>query len=185
MAGRATQAAGLHTTAPASMAISPKNTARKTKAAGQGIGPPDWGYKKNPGPKAPPLKKVLRQFTAKVHPDLFGAYPDLRETNDSSLQVLQGILAGAKSGEKDDYLAVQRHEVEFFLRTGENGNFLRVPLILEVKGAHSKHVLGRQLAKLFHFAGLPTNFAWGSEYWDQRIKASKPPPEEEDDEHYA
>lgn len=137
------------------------------------------GYMKHPPADAPMLKTVLRQFQKKIHPDLFGQYPDLQEKNSDNFQTLMGVLNDAKSGDKDDYMQLQRHDLEFYVRTGEEGQFLRVPMVLEVKGSQSKHVIGRALSKAFAHAGLPTAWHWGKEYWNHRVFLRESKDEEE------
>lgn len=137
------------------------------------------GYRKNPSPKAPYLKDVLRQFQMKVHPDFFGKFPELQEKNNENLQVLMGVLSSVKSGEKSELVEPQKHDLEFFLRTDQEDHFKRVPLKLDLKGGNSKHVLGRQLSALFKHAGLPTEFQWGEEYWNIKLVQEQKPGDEE------
>ena len=115
------------------------------------------------------LKTVLRQFQKKIHPDFFGAYPELQEKNSENFQTLMSVLNEAKSGDKEDYMPLGTHNLEFFVRTDSEGHFLRVPLVLDVKGGQSKHVLGRALSKAFKHVGLPEQWQWGKEYWDHRV----------------
>ncbi|RYG50844.1 DUF4460 domain-containing protein [archaeon] len=115
----------------------------------------------------PMFREVWRKFQLKVHPDLFARFPELQAVNDASLKKLQGILNEAKSGEKttDDFLKARTEQLEFFLRTGTDASFIRVPLVLRLPGGNCKHVLAEALCKLFEHAGLPTRFFWGNEYW--------------------
>jgi hypothetical protein len=115
------------------------------------------------------LKTVLRQFQMKIHPDFFGQFPELQEKNSENFQALMGVLNDAKSGEKEDYMQLGTHKLEFFVRTEQEGHFLRVPVLLEVKGGQSKHVIGRALSKAFKYVGLPTTWHWGKEYWNHRV----------------
>lgn len=116
----------------------------------------------------------------KVHPDFFGKHPELQQKNNENLQVLMGVLSSVKSGEKTELVEPQKHDLEFFLRTGQEDHFKRVPLKLDLKGGNSKHVLGRQLSTLFYHAGLPTEFKWGDEYWNIKLVQENRPTEEEE-----
>lgn len=120
---------------------------------------------------------MLRQFQKKIHPDFFGAFPELQAKNSENFQTLMGVLNDAKSGDKEDYMAVGRHELEFFVRTEQEGHFLRVPLTLDVRGGQAKHVLGRALSTAFGHVGLPTTWAWGKEYWHHRVFIKETPEE--------
>eukprot|EP01138_Halocafeteria_seosinensis_P000201 gb/GECG01000207.1/.p1 GENE.gb/GECG01000207.1/~~gb/GECG01000207.1/.p1 ORF type:complete len:218 (+),score=30.54 gb/GECG01000207.1/:1-654(+) len=157
----------LHTSVPMSMG---KKLNKKDDSS---------GYKKNPSPKAPYLKDVLRQFQMKVHPDFFGKFPELQDKNNENLQVLMGVLSSVKSGEKSELVEPQKHDLEFFLRTDKEDHFKRVPLKLDLKGGNSKHVLGRQLSTLFKHASLPTEFQWGEEYWNIKLIQEQKPSDDE------
>jgi hypothetical protein len=50
------------------------------------------------------LKDVLKQFLKKVHPDLFGRFPDLRAKNEYAVRQLMGILDDAKNSESGTYV---------------------------------------------------------------------------------
>lgn len=128
------------------------------------------------------LKDVLRQFLKRVHPDVFGQFPELRAKNEASMQKLMEVLAAAKSGEHDDQVPAMKYDMEFFVRTDKPNAFKRVPLSIRTTANDCKHVVGHSLSQLFGHCGLPTTFHWGDEYWDRKIVGRKPTPEEEEAE---
>jgi len=158
----------------ASFATMRKPMARKRQRAD------DSGYHKNPPADSPMLKTVLRQFQMKIHPDFFGQFPEMQQQNSDNFQTLMSVLNDAKSGEKDDYMQLGTHKLEFIVRTDKDGHFLRVPLLLEVKGGQSKHVIGRALSRAFNHVGLPTTWQWGKEYWNHRVFIKEASAQEEE-----
>jgi hypothetical protein len=128
----------------------------------------------------PTFREVWRRFQLRVHPDLFGRFPELAKANDTSLKKLGGVLAEARSGEKsaDDFMKPRVEELSFFVRTDTDGSFLRVPLSLRLPGGHCPTALGAALGSLFAACGLPSRFHWGAEYW-QTTYALSPEAEEE------
>ncbi len=133
----------------------------------------------------PELRFVLRQFLRLVHPDLFGAFPELRETNERSMQRLMGVLAHAKSGEHEAHMPPVREELVFFLRTDADAHFRKISVALRLTGGDQKNVLARHLAELFDAAGLPTVFHWGKDYWNKTLiepQRRQDPDQEEDQE---
>lgn len=123
---------------------------------------------------APEFKDVYRKFMSKVHPDLFTKYPELQETNETSLQSLNEVLQGAKSGVVDSVLKPTRMDLDFFVRTDNDHEFLKVPLRLRLAGGYCKRQAGEQMGALFHKCGLPRVFDWGKDYWYQRIRPASP-----------
>ena len=104
-----------------------------------------------------------------MHPDLFGQWPELKEKNEYAVRQLMGILDDAKSSESGDYVAARKVEVEFYVRTGTAGHFLRVPATLRTTGNNCQHVLGKCLSDVFLACGLPHSFHWGTGYWDKKV----------------
>jgi hypothetical protein len=132
----------------------------------------------------PYFRDVWRRFQLKVHPDLFMAFPKLREANEQSLTKLQGILAEAKSAEKteSDRMPPRTEFLEFYLRSADPKVFVRVPLTLRLPGGHCPHVLGNALSTLFKHAQLPQRFHWGPEYWNSSYSMTPEPEPLDDDE---
>jgi hypothetical protein len=136
--------------------------------------PPPRAGAKRPGPRDPLFKDVWRRFQLRVHPDLFTAYPKLQAANAASLQKLQGVLNESRTAERrpEDVLKPRTESLEFYLRPaapprdGAPPTFVRVPFTLRVPGGRCQHSLAESLGALFGYAGLPTVFRWGPEYWD-------------------
>lgn len=138
-------------------------------------------FKMKPKPSDPMLKDVLRQFYKKVHPDLFGRFPELRAKNEEALQTLTGVLEMAKSSNKE-YVEPVNHDLEFFLRGDKPDEFLRVPISIRTTGNNCRHVLAEGLSTIFRHAGLPERFNWGTEYWEKKIEYKDSKKDEEKSE---
>jgi hypothetical protein len=104
-----------------------------------------------------------------VHPDLFGNYPELKEKNELALQALMSVLEEARAKEGPDFVPTRSVHVEFYARTGVEGQFLRLPGHLRLTGNNCHHVLGKSLSDLFTLASLPSQFRWGSDYWSKKV----------------
>lgn len=124
----------------------------------------------------PLFRDVWRRFTLKVHPDLFGQFPDLQTKNSDSLQKLQGLLNEAKSSERrvDERLRGRTETLEFFIRVpappagspSTTSAFARLPVTIRVPdGGHCPEALALSLGEMFEAVGLPRRFFWGSDYW--------------------
>jgi hypothetical protein len=137
----------------------------------------------------PFFRQVWRQFSLRVHPDLFSRYPDVAARNSEALQRLQGILSEVKSGDKsaEEMMKPRTEELEFFVRTEAEGTFMRVPLRLRLPGGHCPDALAAGLAPLFAACKLPTRFHWGPEFFQSRYVVRDLSPEEraEMEEYYA
>lgn len=131
-------------------------------------------YDTKPRKGDPSFRELYRRFVMKVHPDLFAQFPELQKTNDASLKKLLGVLAEARSGEKnsEDFMKRRNEELLFYVRTDVEGSFLRVPLHLRIPGGHCPGALASALAPLFASCGLPTRFHWGPEYWQSTYAIS-------------
>jgi Domain of unknown function (DUF4460) len=165
---------------------------KNSKVASASSKIPDWNHtqerKKNKALKQDlgtssdvVFRSVWRKFTLKVHPDLFTQYPELKEKNQESLTVLQGILAEAKSGEKtmQEMMKARKEKIEFYLRTEKADSFHRVLLEIDIPGGRCPDALGMFFAKLFKAANLPSKFYWGPEYWESSYVAEKPAVDED------
>lgn len=134
----------------------------------------------------PLFRDVWRRFTLKVHPDLFGQFPELQAANSASLQKLQGLLNECKSGERtvEERLRGRTESLEFFVRApGAAGSsshapsFARLPVTVRVPdGGHCPESLAMELGALFAACGLPHRFHWGDDYWQSTYAV--PPPRE-------
>ena len=122
---------------------------------------------------------MLRQFYKKVHPDLFGRFPELKEANEESLQVLMSVLETIKSNNAE-YVPVRTEKVYFYVRTDKPDHFMKVPVTLRTTGNHCHHVVAESLSKLFERCGLPASFQWGDGYWDKKIIVEEKKEEDEE-----
>lgn len=136
-------------------------------------------YKHKPSADDPYLKDVLRQFYKKVHPDLFGRYPELKESNEVNLQALMSLLDYMKSN-NSEFVPVKTEKLHFFVRTDKADHFMKVPITIRTTGNNCHHVVAESLSKLFTRCGLPSSFQWGDNYWDKKIIIEKNPAEEEE-----
>lgn len=135
----------------------------------------------------PLFRDVWRKFALKVHPDLFGQFPDLQTRNTESLQKLQGLLNEVKSGDRssEERMKGRTEQLEFFVRgsappTGSSATatFMRLPLTIRIPdGGNCPDVLAEALGNMFATVGLPQRFHWGSEYW--QIAYTLPPEDKE------
>lgn len=130
----------------------------------------------------PLFRDVWRKFQLKVHPDLFTRYPELQEANSSSLKKLQGILNQCKSTDRttDEHLKACTEKLEFFLRTDRDASFIRVAMEMKLPAGNYSGRLRDQMGQIFKHAGLPTNFAWGPDYFRSKYYVPKRTPEEEE-----
>jgi hypothetical protein len=146
--------------------------------------------RQKPGPRDPLFKDVWRRFQLRVHPDLFTAYPKLQAANATSLQKLQGVLNESRTAERrpEDVLKPRTESLEFYLRPvggappagGAPPTFIRVPFTLRVPGARCQHSLAESLGTLFGYAGLPTVFHWGPEFFNSVVVKGPEVPEEKE-----
>jgi hypothetical protein len=166
----------LYTALRASFALRPRGcvfTARLHTSAPLRGPPAAAPPRRRPGPRDPLFKDVWRKFQLRVHPDLFTAYPKLQAANAASLQKLQGVLNESRTAERrpEDVLKPRTESLEFYLRPaapprdGAPPTFVRVPFTLRVPGGRCQHSLAESLGTLFGYAGLPTQFRWGEEFW--------------------
>lgn len=175
--------------AAAAAAPSRRGSARAGPGGAAGVGARRSGAavaaETRPRKGDPLFRDVWRSFHKKVHPDLFTRWPELAARNSDALQRLQGILNEAKSGEKaaDDVMQPREETFEFFVRTGEEGTFMRVGARLRLAGGHCPDSLRVGLSPLLAACGLPTRFHWGPEYWLQtHVVRERPPGEDGEDD---
>lgn len=138
-------------------------------------------FKMQAKPDDPKFKDVFRKFMMLVHPDLFGKYPELQETNQNSMQQLQEVLGLAKSGQHESELPIMRKTLVFYVRTETSDHYKRIPFELRTSGSNCKHVLGKAMSELFDKCSLPNTFHWGSEYWERTVFTKERRPEEDEE----
>jgi len=133
-------------------------------------------FKMRPRAEDPNISKLLKQFYLKVHPDLFGQFPELRAANEEAMRTLNGLLEEMKSGESP-FPPRRTQRITFYARmpAGDDASpepaFMRVPLDIKTTGADCRHLMAESFHKLFKAVGLPDTFHWGPEYWDKQLEA--------------
>ena len=157
-----------------SFASKKKGKARAARQkAGAGGGKAAPRFKMRPRNTDPMFKDVLKKFYLKVHPDTFGAFPELRAQNEESMQALNGLLQEIKSGD-GPYPERRTARLMFIVRMSsgeERDAFMRVPFDIRTTGADCRHIMAESFHKLFKAVGLPHTFHWGTEYWEKRLEA--------------
>mmetsp|Transcript_31632 Transcript_31632/g.44050 ORF Transcript_31632/g.44050 Transcript_31632/m.44050 type:complete len:181 (+) Transcript_31632:66-608(+) len=111
-----------------------------------------------------PLKAVLKKFYLKTHPDLFMNHPDEKEVNEQSLQHLQGLLDELK--DSTEYYPPASHiSLDFYLRVSGEEDFKHATLDIRTSGGECKQLVKKNLSHFFDSVGLPSEFEWGSDFW--------------------
>jgi hypothetical protein len=119
----------------------------------------------------PDFQHLLRQLYKKTHPDLLRAvHPEAAVVNDSSMQVLNGILSTIKQYNEFPPQIVKR--VPFFVRDPE-GQMKSVELNIRTAGGDSRKTLTASFTTFFAEVGfVPPDkarggsaFLWGKEYF--------------------
>jgi len=126
--------------------------------------------------KTPDLRKLLRKFYLKVHPDLFTSHPRERVTNQNSLKELTSFTEEwMKNTSQSTFLPKTQKQIQFYLKkkpTGEPSNELNESPDAEGDNAFALHTMTlvsngsftevqSQYSKLFAQVGLPTTFLVG------------------------
>lgn len=122
----------------------------------------------------PDLRKLLRKFYLKVHPDLFSSYPKEQTVNQNSLKELTSFTEEwCKNTSQSTIVPKTKKEIQFYLKkrknkdeetllkeTNENDDnndtFTLHKMTLVSNGAFNE--VQAQYAKLFEQAGLPSKF---------------------------
>lgn len=127
-----------------------------------------WNPNKGKGQKAeeeqkkcerPQLKQTLRKFYLKVHPDLFGQYPDAKKINEENLAVLSAILDGLKSESSSTGLEGRDHTVEFYLKPDFDGEQSKNQKLEKIKTVFPFRNTGSMWFSKQVYAGLRSLFS--------------------------
>lgn len=117
--------------------------------------------------QVPLLKDTLKKLYLRTHPDLFGAYPEQQQQNDSSYKELMGILTAI---EKDNQFPPAKTLVlPFYLKTPVEGQFKKVSLHLKTTGGACHTLVELALCKFFEDCGLPSVFRWSDGSWGRVV----------------
>eukprot|EP00753_Platysulcus_tardus_P007283 PLAT15031.1.p1 GENE.PLAT15031.1~~PLAT15031.1.p1 ORF type:complete len:185 (+),score=53.56 PLAT15031.1:31-585(+) len=126
------------------------------------------------GAALPQFSRVWKQFSKKVHPDLFRAHETAGDQNADSFQVLQSVLNDIKalsiSDGQDDaaYPAAATHNLHFYLwpPVGDPPQFQQVKAVVRTTGGDCRSIVQSDLSALFRAAGLDVpSFEWDKRYW--------------------
>ncbi len=123
--------------------------------------------------RVPALSAVMRSLVTKVHPDLFTAYPEQLQVNETSLSMLQGYLSALKDATGSQFPGVRNEKLPFYFRTNTPGSFRLVNLVLHVPGGKNKEAITTQLTTFFKSVGLADSFTWDREYFPLKEPPSR------------
>ena len=121
---------------------------------------------KETGP-VPDFHELLRQLYRKSHPDLLRAsHPQLAEVNDSSMQLLNGILSTIKK--YNEYPAQIVKTIPFHIRDGQEIKLAH--LRIQTAGGDCRRALSTSFQDFFLAVGITNketggNFSWGKDYF--------------------
>mmetsp|Transcript_30828 Transcript_30828/g.37360 ORF Transcript_30828/g.37360 Transcript_30828/m.37360 type:complete len:389 (-) Transcript_30828:228-1394(-) len=129
-------------------------------------GPPKRGHgrKQQPQGEVPMLRQSLKKLQFLVHPDRFGAYPEVKEQNQDSLTTLQGFVSSIRQLE-GDYPQAGFHDLQFHIMD-EHDNMKRVGVTMKTTGGNCKNVVQKSLGELFHQCGIQRDFKWDDGFWE-------------------
>jgi Domain of unknown function (DUF4460) len=120
------------------------------------------------GPETiPDFHELLRQLYRKSHPDLLRAsHPQFAEVNDSSMQLLNGILSTIKK--YNEYPAQIVKTIPFHIRDGEVIKIAH--LKIQTAGGDCRRSLSTSFQNFFLDVGITNketggSFSWGKDYF--------------------
>lgn len=115
----------------------------------------------------PDFHELLRQLYRKSHPDLLRAsHPQFAEVNDSSMQLLNGILSTIKK--YNEYPAQIVKTIPFHIRDGEVIKLAH--LRIQTAGGDCRRSLSTSFQNFFLDVGITNketggSFSWGKDYF--------------------
>lgn len=115
----------------------------------------------------PEFHDLLRKLYRKSHPDLLRAtHPEFAVVNDSSMQLLNGILSTIKK--YNEYPPLLVKSIPFHVRNGEKIEVFN--LKIKTAGGDSQRALTTSFKDFFLASGITsiesgTDFAWGKNYF--------------------
>lgn len=124
----------------------------------------------------PSFAELLRKLYRVSHPDLIrSSHPEEAAVNDSSMQVLNGILSAVKV--YNEFPPRIKRKIPFYLRRTGSAELRLVDLSIATSGGDCKHHLTETFTEFFCVAGICDGpFVWDSEFFPMA------PREEEEEE---
>lgn len=133
---------------------------------GSAFGKNRQGTKFAPPPKIQ-FKTLLLKFYRIAHPDTMRAsFPKCANVNDSSFQVLNGILDSVKTF--NSYPARMQQSVNFYVKVNGSAEPQPVQLQINTPGGDCRKVFQRSFQHFFTNVGVLepyASFEWGEEYF--------------------
>jgi len=109
----------------------------------------------------PDFQSLLRNLYKKSHPDLLrGSNPDIADINDSSMQILNGVLSTIKTSE---FPPAIMKKLPFWTKDAKTGQLVCKMLNIQTAGGYSKNQLTACFEQFFE-----SKFTWGKDYWVEK-----------------
>jgi len=109
----------------------------------------------------PDFQSLLRNLYKKSHPDLLrGSNPDIADINDSSMQILNGVLTTIKTSE---FPPAIMKKLPFWTKDAKTGQLVCKMLNIQTAGGYSKNQLTACFEQFFE-----SKFTWGKDYWVEK-----------------
>lgn len=106
----------------------------------------------------PEFQTLLRNLYKRSHPDLLrGNHPDIADINDSSMQILNGVLSTIKTSEFPPAII---KKLPFWIKDPKSGQLVCKMLNIQTAGGYSKNQLTACFEEFFE-----SKFTWGKDYW--------------------
>ncbi len=115
----------------------------------------------------PQFTDLLKKLYMRSHPDLLRASdPEKAAINDSSMQVLNGILTTVKA--QTEFPTANLQTIPFYVRKSNSVELIN--LTLKTAGGDSRHQLARCFEDFFGRAGIAEGkFQWGKDYFSDAL----------------
>ena len=119
----------------------------------------------------PDFQKLIREVYKKAHPDiLYSTYPKEASVNDSSMQILNGIMTTLKSSE--EYPPATRKKIPFYIKVS-NSKLECKYLDIQIGGGYCKKQLTKSFEVFFADCGIHNgSFSWNNSYFPFQITNS-------------
>jgi hypothetical protein len=120
-------------------------------------------------PNKPSLQSLLRGLYRRAHPDVIRhSEPDLADVNNSSMQVLNGVLSTLKVA--NSFPPRLSQHIPFHVKSGDT--IVKYELKLVTAGGDSRRQLTTSFVEFFREAGIleGKEFAWDKEYYPEGVE---------------